>query len=252
MCLVVFGWQSHPDYHLILAANRDEYHLRPTEDAHWWQENPDMLAGRDSQASGTWLGMSKQGRAGVITNYREHEIRDPAKLSRGGLIPEFIKGRNKPHDFAQTMHGEDYAGFNLLVFDDKEMTYASNRGDHLAALQPGIYGLGNASLDTPWPKLVRSKRAFEMLLTKGDINSAAFMKLLNNRQQAKADEIEEDNLSRELAQALSAPFIVTPQYGTRCSSVILWSRDGNVEFTERRFDPSGTTSGESTFRFRCS
>lgn len=251
MCLVVFGWQAHPDYRLVLAANRDEYHGRPAKEAHWWPDLPAVLAGRDSQAGGTWLGLGKTGRGGVITNYREHETRNPAKLSRGELIPDFVTGNDRPHDFAQAVGGTNYAGFNLLLFDHEEMSYVSNRGDHLAVLDPGIYGLGNASLDTPWPKLVRSKRAFgELLATTGRVNSDELMDLLADRQPASVDDIEPGELPQALATALSSPFIVTPEYGTRCSSVILWSHDGTIEFSERRFDASGTATGESRFSYQ--
>lgn len=251
MCLVVFAWQAHPDYRLILAANRDEYHQRPAQNAHWWPDVPTMLAGRDLQANGTWLGISKKGRAGVITNYREHEIRNPAKLSRGALITDFINNDNTPRDFAEAVSGEDYAGFNLLLIDGKELTYVSNRGDHLSVLEPGLYGLGNASLDTPWPKLERSKRAFSESLGADNINSDNLLNLLNDRRQAEPHEVDSAGLPQELAQALSAPFIVMPHYGTRCSSVILWSHDGTIEFSERRFDPSGAVSGEARFQFQC-
>ena len=152
MCLVVFGWQAHPDYRLILAGNRDESHRRPTQDAHWWPDDQSILAGRDLQAGGTWLGVNKSGRFATVTNFRE----------------------------GPRSHGQ-YAGFSLLVSDGNTMSYLSNRDDLESDLIPGVYGLSNASLDTPWPKVLRARSGLESLLNSNTANETELMRLLSDR-----------------------------------------------------------------------
>lgn len=250
MCLVVFAWQAHPQYRLILAGNRDEFHRRPTQDAHWWPDNESILAGRDLQAGGTWLAMSKSGRFATVTNFREGQ-RSAAKFeSRGTLVTGFAAGSQSLREFESSISNDDYAGFSLLVSDGESMFYLSNRDDLQADLDPGIYGLSNASLDTPWSKVVRAKADLESLIDNGAINETELMRLLSDRTPAPVDDVAAEDLPFEIARALTAPFIVAPEYGTRSSTTVLWSNDGVIEFTERRFDPSGRATGDSRFRFQ--
>jgi uncharacterized protein with NRDE domain len=252
MCLIVFAWKKHPAYRLILAANRDEFHRRPTQDAHWWPDQPDILAGRDLQAGGTWLALSKAGRFATVTNYREQVSTQGRYRSRGELVTRFVSGEKDPACFSRHINGADYAGFSLLSADLSaeipSMSYISNRGDPLTELDAGVYGLSNASLDTPWVKLTRSKQRLDRLIRENTVDESSLMRILADRETAQEDAVSAP-LPAIQARAITAPFIVTHEYGTRCSTVLLWHHSGKMEFTERRFDPSGTQTGQSRFSF---
>jgi len=252
MCLIVFAWNEHPDYRLILAANRDEFHARPTQDAHWWPDQPDILAGRDLQAGGSWLALGKTGRFATITNYREISFTKGSYRSRGELVTRFVSGSEDPSTYSRGIDGADYAGFNLLSanlnHESPALTYVSNREDPLTDLEPGVYGLSNASLDTPWAKLTRSKQRLGDLINENNINETSLMRMLGNREIAKED-VDTEHLSIAQARAITAPFIVTEKYGTRCSTTLLWHNSGKLEFTERRFDAVGKKTGQSRFTF---
>lgn len=250
MCLIAFAWRVHPDYRLLLAANRDELHARPSAPLDWWKDRPSMLAGRDLAAGGTWLAIDDRGRFATVTNYRETLSAQPAERSRGGLVTGFVAGDDDPLDFMRRIEGGRYAGFSLLAADQKSMACVSNRGDAARALEPGFYGLSNASLDTPWPKVRRSKARLEELLTKETVDVEALFELLGDREPATVGEAEAQGVPPELARAVSAPFIVTPEFGTRCSTVLSVTTSGEVRIVERRFDSRGGPTGESRFEFR--
>ncbi|MEQ9561252.1 MAG: NRDE family protein [Woeseiaceae bacterium] len=252
MCLVVFAWRVHPEYRLVLAANRDEYHARPSRDAHWWPDRKHILAGRDLQAGGTWLAVSRSGRFATVTNYRE--LQRPARRmrSRGELVSDFVDGTGSPGEFASAIDGQAYAGFSLLIADNDQLVYSSNRGESPVVLQPGVYGLSNATLDTPWPKLVRSRDRLRELIDDDSVNEASLLRLLADRQPAPVERIDHTELPFQLAQAVSAPFIQTPEYGTRCSTSLLWSSAGNVDFCEQNFDSHGKATGTVRHRFNVS
>ena len=250
MCLVVFAWQAHPKYRLILSGNRDESHRRPTQDAHWWPDNESILAGRDLQAGGTWLAVSKSGRFATVTNFREGQKSRAGLKSRGTLVTSFVAESSSAGAYESSITNDDYAGFSLLVSDGESMSYLSNRDDLEAKLDAGIYGLSNASLDTPWSKVVRAKAGLESLIDDDGVNETELMRLLADRTPAAVDDIEAEDLPFEIAMALTAPFIVAPDYGTRSSTTVLWGKDNVIDFCERRFDPAGKTTGESRFRFQ--
>jgi uncharacterized protein with NRDE domain len=249
MCLVIFAWQTHPDYRLVLAANRDEFHRRPSQPLHWWPDSPDLLAGRDLQAGGTWLAAHRSGRFATVTNYRERQKAEGNPKSRGALVTNFVAGDMDAATFAGSISGKDYAGFSLLTADDKDLFYVSNRGDEPTRLAPGIYGLSNASLDTPWLKVLRSREGLVSLVDANTINETALFRLLADRTLAPIADVDAGPLPFELARALTATFIVSPDYGTRSSSVVLWSHTGKVAVSERRFDADGRSSGQSRFVF---
>jgi uncharacterized protein with NRDE domain len=249
MCLIVFAWKAHPDYKLVLAANRDEFHRRPAKALGWWPDMPGILAGRDLQAGGTWLAAHRKGRFATVTNYRERSRTDDRKKSRGSLVTEFVSGNTEPMAYTKSVAGEQFAGFSMLAATNDELVYLSNRNDEDKLLSPGVYGLSNATLDTPWPKVVRSRDALNSLLDAGQVNESTLMHLLANRTLAQVADVDSEQLPFELARALTAPFIVSPDYGTRCSTVVLWSNTGDVVVSERRFDPAGEASGESRFGF---
>jgi len=249
MCLIVFACKAHPDYRLILAANRDEFHARPAEAMQWWPDRPEMLAGRDLQAGGTWLGIGKSGRLAAVTNYREEPATNHRGRSRGELVTGFVRGQEPPLSWCKNLRSGDFRGFSLLMSDADEMAYVSNRGDDARRLEPGIYGLSNASLDTPWTKVLRSKETLHALIRRGPVEAEQLFRLLGDREPAASDDYAGTGLSPEMARAISAPFIATREYGTRCSTVLLIAKSGRVEIHERRFDSAGRAAGESHFEF---
>ena len=250
MCLVVFGWRTHPQYRLILAGNRDESHRRPTQDARWWPDNDSLLAGRDLQAGGTWLAISKAGRFATVTNFREQQRTDGRLESRGGLVTDFVGGAMSLGEFASSVQYDKYAGFSLLVCDGESMHYLSNRDELEPELSPGIYGLSNASLDTPWSKVTRGKTALAELIDDDAVNETELLRILSDRTPAAIEDVSAKDLPFRIARSLTAPFIVAPEYGTRSSTAVLWGENGVIEFCERRFDPSGKPTGDSRFKFR--
>jgi len=218
MCLILIAWRVHERLPLVVAANRDEFHARPAAPAGWWTDQPEILAGRDLQAKGTWLGVSRRGRFASVTNYRG--AHDPgAARSRGALVAEFLWNGVSPATFVSGVATSDYSGFNLLVADRDELWWLSNRGNGARRLEPGCYALGNLLLDTPEVKDVKER--FEGTL-------AALEPLFT---------------------LLSAAKIVTPAYGTRCSTVVLADATGGMQFAERGYDPSGAPDGTLRYEF---
>jgi uncharacterized protein with NRDE domain len=254
MCLLVLAWQAHPRYRLVVAAHRDEFHERPTAPLAKWPAPEDILAGRDLRAEGTWLGVDRHRRFGVITNFRDLQGPRPGAPSRGGLIPRYLGGEAGAQAYLGALEPEapEYSGFNLLLTDGDSLWYASNRAERFARpLPPGVYGLSNEFLDTPWPKLRRVRRRFDAWLS-DPANGAAsgLFALLDDRATATADEeLPQTGITPEWERVLSAPFVLHPDYGTRCSTVLLLEPSGAGYLAERRFDPQGTLTGETEFSF---
>jgi uncharacterized protein with NRDE domain len=254
MCLIVFAWQPQSAQPLVLAANRDEFHARPSAAADYWRDAPQIVAGRDLEAGGTWLGVSRSGRFAAVTN-----VRDPAggsaPRSRGELTRDFLQSAQTPENYlaAVAARGAEYQGFNLLLSDGSALWYL--RGGPGAdpaprALAPGLYGLSNAALDVPWPKvkLARHRLAAAIAAASPAAPSTdALRATVADRRLAAADELAGHGLEGEMARQLSAQFIVTPGYGTRCCTTLVWHRDGRMDFTEQRFAANGESIGESSF-----
>ncbi len=249
MCLVVLAIGQSNQYPLILAGNRDEFHARPTQKADWWPDKPDVVGGRDLQAGGTWLALHRNGRFATVTNYRDAEPVSAKFRSRGHLVTEFIESDQPPLDYLEAIDGPSYAGFNLIVGDGDETAYLSNRGAKPSKLRVGLYGLSNALLDAPWDKVERSKRALSTLLDSDTVNETTLLRLLDDRAVGPIEEVDAKRLGFATAHAITAPFIVTPEYGTRCSTVVIADRSGRWRMTERRFDAQGVSIGESQFTF---
>ena len=247
MCLVIIAWQQHADYPLVLAGNRDEFHGRPTQDAHAWPDHPEIVGGRDLQAGGTWLALNHNGRIATVTNFRDAQQEPAGFRSRGHLVTEFLLATSGPLEYLESIDGKSYAGFNLLVSDGRTLAYLSNRGAGVTELGAGVYGLSNALLDSEWDKVLRSKQAMLDLLRADKINETELFRLLNDRERAPAKDIESTRLTFETAHAISAPFIVMPDYGTRSSSVAILDGRGGWRLSERRFDVDGKSIGESRF-----
>ena len=252
MCLLVLAWQAHPRYRLVVAANRDEFHERPTAPLAKWPPPENILAGQDLRAKGTWLGLDRRRHFGVITNFRELQRPRPDAPSRGALIPRYLQSEETAAAYLQRLapEAQRYSGFNLLLTDGDSLWYASNRADRFARpLPPGVYGLSNEFLDTPWPKLRRVRRRFDAWLSDPvNASAATLFSLLDDRETATADEeLPQTGISPEWERVLSAPFVLNPDYGTRCSTVLLLEPSGTTYLAERRFDSKGTPTGATEF-----
>ncbi|HYD80157.1 MAG TPA: NRDE family protein [Paucimonas sp.] len=227
MCLIVFAWQVIPGMPLIAAANRDEYYERPTAPADWWQDHPNVYAGRDLRSGGTWIGITREGRFAAVTNVRAANEKRVDVPSRGKLVTDYLTGNLPAEEYIDRLaaRAAQYNGFNLLVGDAERLIWYSNRpGDppdarHGRALEPGIYGLSNASLDTPWPKVVRTKAQFASLLCQGAPKDA-YLEMLTDTARASDCRLPDTGIGIERERLLSPVFIELPDYGTRSSTVV--------------------------------
>jgi uncharacterized protein with NRDE domain len=250
MCLALLAIGAHERYALVIAANRDEFHERASAPAAWWPEG--WLAGRDLAAGGTWLGVTRAGRWGLITNVREPGRHDVAAPSRGALVPSVLADTAPvSQGLGRTVAGGmRHNGFNLVAGTGGEAHWGSNRAAAPLALATGVYGLSNAALDTPWPKVVRTKTALADWCERGDTDVEPLFELLGDRAGAPDAELPATGLTRERERLLSAPFIVSAEYGTRCSTVLTIGHDGTARFVERSFDAAGRPTGVVDERFR--
>jgi uncharacterized protein with NRDE domain len=255
MCLLVLAWLSHPRYRLVVAGNRDEFHDRPTTPLGWWTDMPGILAGRDQRAGGTWMGVSRSGRFGVVTNFRSVETAAAeGSPSRGQLVPRFLGERADAAGFLEALgeSARQFSGFNLLVGGTTDLHYYSNAVDEgPRELPPGIYGLSNHRLDEPWPKLVRTRARFTAALESDEPASEDLLDLLGDREPSALAATAATGLPVELEKALSAPFVRHDRYGTRCSTLVTIEHAGRTVVHERRFDASGAHCGSSRFEFQC-
>ena len=265
MCLAIVALDAHPRYRVVIAANRDEFHARTAAPAHWWTSG--MLAGQDLVGGGAWFGVTRSGRWALVTNYREGIPRDPDAPSRGKLVTGALLDPSPPLLCAAAIarDGARYHGFSLLVGeiigqegseprpsppgDRSTAAYVSNRASGAIALPAGIHGLSNHLLETPWPKLVRSKARLADALEGQALDTAAAFALLADREPADDATLPATGMSRERERMLSSAFIVSPDYGTRCSTVFTLARDGSANFVERSFDAAGSMTGESAHAF---
>jgi uncharacterized protein with NRDE domain len=250
MCLILCAWRCHPEYPLVLAANRDEYYRRPTKKAHWWPEHPELLAGRDMEARGTWLGMTRGGRIAALTNVREPQLSVPTSQSRGQLPCCYLENGSDNQGFAGLLleTRDDYRGYNLIYGSlGEELFYYSNRVLAPRLLEPGLYGLSNARLDTPWPKVQRGKAGLRQLLADPRLTTDHLLSLLDD-QQIFADELlPATGVSLSLERQLSPLRISGADYGTRSSTAILVDRQGRVLFHERQLAPDPRSDAQFSF-----
>jgi len=252
MCLILFAYKVHPSYNLILAANRDEFYERPSSPADFWEDSPQVLAGRDLQEGGTWMGIDRTGRFAAITNYR-----DPASLknnapSRGGLVSSYLCGNRSPDDYLAEISTQAklYNGYNLIAGDRRELFAYSNR-DEKQKLNPGIYGLSNHLLDTPWPKVFRGKKLFTAALSKkGYELETALFALLLDRKIPSDNKLPDTGIGLEWERVLSSIFIASPIYGTRSSTILLIGKTGRIKFVEKVFDGNPQEWMTSRFMFK--
>ncbi len=240
MCVIFFAYKKHPEYPLILLANRDEFYERPTAKAEFWEDAPQIFAGRDLVHGGTWLGITRSGRFAAVTNYRDPSAAR-GKFSRGDLVGDFLKNDEPVEDYLQKIQNRaaDFSGFNLLVGEInagfQTLGYYSNREDKIKILAPGIYGLSNHLLDSPWRKVEKGKAELSEILKKGEVRTNKFFELLKDRTLADDADRPETGIGYEREKLLSAIFIETPVYGTRSSSVVLIGKDYGISLDERSF-----------------
>lgn len=254
MCLIAFSYKTHPTYKLIVAANRDEFYQRPTRPAQFWTEEkqPHILAGKDLKASGTWMGISKTGKWGALTNYRDPKnIRENAP-TRGTLVLDFLKTERSAFEYLKNVEdsSKSYNGFNLLIGEKDSLYHYSNENQKITEIVPGIHGLSNALLDTPWPKLDQAKKDLKKVTAEQNFDKEELFEILKNPEKAPDDKLPKTGIPYEWEKAISSVFIKTENYGTLCSTLLLVDYDGNAEFTERRYDTeSGDIIEENTFSF---
>ncbi|MDH0746434.1 NRDE family protein [Pseudomonas sp. GD03842] len=243
MCLIVFAWRPDHPQPFILAANRDEFYARPTRPLAQWEDAPHIYAGRDLEAGGTWLGVSTDGRFAALTN-----IRDPGqplgRRSRGELVAHFLQGTLSVDDYLREVAGRaaEYSGFNLLVGDRHSLHFLNAVDAAPCQLAPGVYGVSNAGLDTPWPKLLKAKAALSAHLN--DPEPEALFDLLADDTAAADTELPNTGVGFATEKLLSSVFIASPNYGTRASTVLIVSADGSRRLIERSFGPHGGRLGE--------
>lgn len=252
MCLILFAINEHQKYPLIIAANRDEYFNRAALYAHTWKDRPDIIAGRDQTAGGTWLGITKKGRFAAITNYRNPQSFRPNAPSRGALTSNYLTGDMTLTDYIDDIQSGNsaYNGYNLLLSETPgTITYYSNISSSITTLRSGIHGLSNHLLDTSWPKVKRGVQAFGEILQKETIQTDQLFQIMRNRRQAPYDQLPFTGIDTELERQLSSIFINIPGYGTRCTTILLIDRDNHVTFKERSFNEQGEKINQSLFSF---
>jgi uncharacterized protein with NRDE domain len=251
MCLIFLAWRRHPDHRLVVAANRDEFYARPTAPVGYWPEAPDVLAGRDLEGGGTWLGVTRAGRFAALTNVRRGGGHTPDAPTRGRLVSDFLLSASSPGEYLQSLAEQsgDYNGFNLLVGDGESLHWFSNRGGEPSTLAPGIYAVSNDLLDTPWPKVVRGKDGFQKLLQARDIDPSAIFDLLMDRQIAADEALPDTGIGLTRERALSPIFIAAGDYGTRSSTVLLIDGTGDLTFHERTHEPGIAGTETLTYTF---
>lgn len=253
MCLVNFHFQNHPKYKLIVVANRDEFYERPTKPAHYWEDEPNILAGRDLLQMGTWLGISKKGRFAAITNYRDPSLPETGRYSRGEIIRHFLTNGTEPDIFMEELikERENYGGYNVILGDPNGLYHYNNVLDESKDINAGTHSLSNHSLNTPWPKVVKGRtRLNEYIQTnQEEVSIDMLFNLVTDRSTADDGELPHTGVGVEMERLLSPMFIKIPNYGTRSSTVLLVDKEDRVTFVERTFK-EGDFQFEKKYEFK--
>lgn len=253
MCLILFAFKNHPEYKLIFAGNRDEFYDRPTDPARFWDEDPGLLAGKDLLAGGTWFGITRTGRLAGITNYRDPSLLKKDAQSRGLLVSRFLMSGIIPGLYLKRIKKEAsrYNPFNLIIGSKDELFYYSNMGKDIRKLSPGIYGLSNHLLDTPWPKLVKGKAELTRLISRSTIPGPdEFFNMLDDRTPAIDSDLPDTGVGLERERMLSPAFISSPDYGTCSSTLLFIDNDDHVTFMERTFNRESNHASTVRYDFR--
>ncbi len=250
MCLILIARNAHPEFPLVVAGNRDEHYRRPTAAAAFWNDHPHVLAGRDLECMGTWLGVTRDGRFAALTNFRNPRARKTDAPSRGNLVSGFLESDTEPRAYLEKIApiASRYNGFNLLLGDANQMLCFSSHTGAVQELQPGIYGLSNHLLDTPWPKVARGKQRLRALMARKP-SAEALLDMLYDSEPAREEELPDTGVGAGMERTLSPALIVSDLYGTRASTAVLFGRDGSVSFTERTILPGGRIGPTVNLRF---
>lgn len=250
MCLITFAHRAHSEFPLLVAANRDEYYDRPTAGIHFWDERPELAAGRDLAAGGTWMGITRSGRFAAITNHRNPPSTPAAPRSRGLLTLDFLAGSEEPGDYLAGLaaQGGQYAGFNLVVGQGEDLWYFSNIEGKPRRLASGVYSLSNGLLDSGWPKQRSAERRLAELLGR-DIDHGLLEQTVNDRAPSEDAHLPDTGIGLELERALSSQFIVMPRYGTRATTTLAIHESGGVEMIEREYREGGLPGEQRRLSF---
>jgi len=252
MCLIVWAQDVHPQYKLIFLANRDEFYERPAQPAHEWQHPAGVIAGKDLQAGGTWMGIHPCKGIAALTNYRNPKLIKERAPSRGVLPVQYFLSQQSSLNYLVRLHPKstDYNGFNLLLFDGRDMMYYSNIERIIKKVDKGIHGLSNALLNTPWPKLERCKQALSQQIEQRNISLEALFAIMEDTWRPPDELLPDTGVPREWERALASPFICTSTYGTRLTSVILWDKHDRVQFVEKWHATPCQKPGIRTFEIK--
>jgi uncharacterized protein with NRDE domain len=252
MCLILFSIHDHPTYKLIVAANRDEFYQRKTAPAAYWNDHPEILGGRDLEAMGTWMGINRNGKVAMVTNYRDLRNINPKAASRGKLVSDFLIQDVEPEKYLLGVEArqKEYNGFNLLAGNGEALFYFSNYGQGIRKLERGFFGLSNHLLETPWPKVVRGKEKMAKLLKMKFLDPDVLLETLNDELRASDQQLPDTGVGLDRERALSSMFIKMDNYGTRCSTVLLIDYQDNVSFTERVYNLTDFSFTTGTFQFQ--
>jgi uncharacterized protein with NRDE domain len=253
MCLILLATRAHPRFPLIVAANRDEAYARPAASAAFWSDHHGIYGGRDLEHGGTWLAVATSGRFAAITNYRQGQRFDDARLSRGGLARDYLAGNDEPERYLEALeaHRSDYRGFSLLAGTLHALFFYSNRAQGVQPIPPGVHGLSNRLLNEPWPKVLNGIAVLSSLLGSDETEIVdRLFELLADRTPAPDHLLPSTGIGRERERALSAAFVAAETYGTRASTVIVAGADGDTLYSERTFGPNGIALGRTEHRLQ--
>lgn len=252
MCLLFLAYKLNPSYPLVIAANRDEFYDRPSAAASFWKDEPDVLAGRDLKEGGTWLGITKKGKIAAVTNFRDLKAVKNNAPSRGCLVSDYLCGPEGPEEYLRNLRerADRYSGFNIVMGDRAGLYYFSNLGGEILKISPGVHGLSNHFLDTPWPKVEKGMKRLSRLISENDNPPFdAMFDVLSDTERPDDDLLPDTGVGLELERVLSSVFVKTEGYGTRSSTVILIDRNGKAAFAERVFDSGPRKFEENRFQF---
>lgn len=252
MCLILFAWKVRKNFPLVVAANRDEWHRRPAAAATWWPSHPGILAGQDLEARGTWLGVTRTRKFAAITNFREPSQKKSIAPSRGQLAVDYLSGQQSPREYLEELatHAGEYNGFNLLLADQENMFCYSSVENKIEQVEPGIHGLSNRALDTPWPKVEMGRAALGAVIEAKmpeDVLPERLLAILSNDARAIDAALPDTGVGLDWERKLSSALIVSADYGTRCSTVFM--SGANSTFTEHTRDTSGAVVSTAAFEF---
>ena len=253
MCLCFFSYKQHPEFELILIQNRDEFYLRPTEQAKFWGTLPDVLGGKDLKNGGMWLGMNRLGRIALVSNYRDPSLKKENANSRGILVRDYLFSCVSTKLYLERVLDEleKYNEFNLIAGDTENLFYLSSRLKKVQRIAPGFYGLSNHLLNTPWPKLSKGKSRLEKIISKEVFEHEQLFEIMHDNKKFPDDSLPSTGIDSKFEKELSSIFINTHKYGTRATTLVMIKRTGEVIFIEKSFGSSGEKIGEKQFQFIC-